>query len=84
MSLAAMPCACERQQGWLGGLLGRALDANQKGRLSNFITDETSPAIALYSPEQVCNSHEGDWYGEHAGKWLYAASKAAHRSGKEK
>ena len=83
MSLAAMPCACERQQGWLGGLLGRALDANQKGRLSNFITDETSPAIALYSPEQVCNSHEGDWYGEHAGKWLYAASKAAHRSGDE-
>lgn len=67
----------------LGGLLGEALAANHAGRLSRFITDETSPAIELFSPERVQHNQEGDWYGEHAGKWLYAASKAASRGGDE-
>jgi len=65
----------------LGGLLGRALAANHAGRLSHFISDETSPAIAIFDPEQVSRNHEGDWYGEHAGKWLYAAAKSAQRGG---
>ncbi|MEQ1515298.1 MAG: beta-L-arabinofuranosidase domain-containing protein, partial [Usitatibacteraceae bacterium] len=64
----------------LGGLLGRALAASQSGRLSHFIVDETSPAIALYRPEAVSRNLEGDWYGEHAGKWLYAAAKSASRT----
>jgi len=65
----------------LDGLLGEALAANLTGRLSRFIVDENSPAIALFAPaHRECN-HEGDWYGEHAGKWLYAASRSAHRSG---
>jgi DUF1680 family protein len=68
----------------LGGVLGEALDANVRGRLSSFIVDESSPAIALFAPEHACTNHEGDWYGEHAGKWLYAASKAAARTGDEK
>ena len=68
----------------LGGLLGKALAANHAGRLTHFIKDENSPAIALFSPEQVSRNHEGDWYGEHAGKWLYAAAKAANRTGDEK
>ena len=68
----------------LGGLLGRALAANHAGRLSHFVVDETSPAIALFSPQQASRNVEGDWYGEHAGKWLYAAAKAAHRTGDEK
>jgi hypothetical protein len=65
----------------LGGLLGEALAANHTGRLCSFITDENSPAIALFSPEHVQRNEEGDWYGEHAGKWLYAAAKAAWRTG---
>ncbi len=65
----------------LGGLLGRALAANHRGRLSNFIVDEKSPAIALYHPDAVNRNVEGDWYGEHAGKWLYAAAKSAARTG---
>ncbi|MES2043219.1 MAG: beta-L-arabinofuranosidase domain-containing protein [Pseudomonadota bacterium] len=65
----------------LGGLLGEALDANRTGRLSHFITDETSPAIALFAPEPVAGNEEGDWYGEHAGKWLVAATRAATRAG---
>ena len=65
----------------LAGLLGAALDANLGGRLSHFIVDEHSPAIALFAPDRREHNREGDWYGEHAGKWLYAAAKAAARSG---
>ena len=65
----------------LGGLLGAALAANLSGRLTRFVIDESSPAIALFDPRRVAQNHEGDWYGEHAGKWLYAAAKAARRSG---
>jgi DUF1680 family protein len=65
----------------LGGLLGEALEANRTGRLSHFIVDEHSPAIALFAPEMVAGDEEGDWYGEHAGKWLVAATRAAARAG---
>jgi len=65
----------------LGGLLGEALEANRIGRLSHFITDETSPAIALFAPEPAARNEDGDWYGEHAGKWLVAATRAAVRAG---
>ena len=64
----------------LRGLLGEALDANLHGRLTHFIVDETSPAIALFAPERRALNTEGDWYGEHAGKWLVAAAKAVLRS----
>ena len=64
----------------LHGLLGDALDANRTGRLAHFIVDETSPAIALFGAAHRDHNHEGDWYGEHAGKWLVAAAKAAARS----
>ncbi|RDZ29767.1 hypothetical protein DX914_09330 [Lysobacter silvisoli] len=65
----------------LQGLLGEALSANLNGRLSHFIVDETSPAIALFAPAARAANREGDWYGEHAGKWMVAAAKAAARSG---
>lgn len=65
----------------LQGLLGEALDANRRGRLSTFITDEASPAIALFAPEATATNDAGDWYGEHAGKWLIAATRAAVRAG---
>nr|WP_316642320.1 beta-L-arabinofuranosidase domain-containing protein [uncultured Roseateles sp.] len=64
----------------LGGLLGTALDANRRGRLSRFITGPASPAIAIFDPALVLANREGDWYGEHAGKWLYAAAKAYART----
>jgi DUF1680 family protein len=64
----------------LQGLLGQALAANRLGRLSDFIVDEHSPAIEIFSPQARARNQEGDWYGEHAGKWLYAAAKAAARS----
>ena len=78
---AIIPLAAPTPAAKLGGLLGAALAANVTGRLSHFIQDESSPAIALFSPACVQHNHEGDWYGEHAGKWLYAAAKAARRTG---
>lgn len=64
----------------LHGLLGDALAANHSGRLSHFIVDETSPAIEIFDPARAANNDQGDWYGEHAGKWLYAAAKSAGRT----
>ena len=64
----------------LHGLLGDALAANASGRLSTFIVDEHSPAIEIFDPARAATNVEGDWYGEHAGKWLVAASRAAARS----
>ena len=60
----------------LEGLLGEALEANRRGRLSHFIIGPDSPAIAIFDPAHREHNEEGDWYGEHAGKWLAAAAKA--------
>ncbi|MET0894155.1 MAG: beta-L-arabinofuranosidase domain-containing protein, partial [Pseudoxanthomonas sp.] len=65
----------------LGGLLGAALAANHSGRLSTFIVDETSPAIEIFDPARAAKNDEGDWYGEHAGKWLVATARSAARTG---
>ena len=67
----------------LHGVLGDALAASQRGRLFHFISDETSPAIALFDRAVAATNFEGDWYGEHAGKWLYAAAKSAARTRSE-
>lgn len=65
----------------LGGLLGEAVEASRRGRLHRFISGPDSPAIALFLRAVADKNLEGDWYGEHAGKWLVAASRAAARSG---
>ncbi|WP_225562317.1 beta-L-arabinofuranosidase domain-containing protein [Pseudoxanthomonas sp. PXM04] len=65
----------------LGGVLGEAIEASRRGRLGHFITGPDSPAIAIFHPEHTRENLEGDWYGEHAGKWLYAAARAVARSG---
>lgn len=62
------------------GLLGRALAASSGGRIAYFIRDPSSPAIGIFAPDARQKNIEGDWYGEHAGKWLYAAAKSAARS----
>ncbi len=64
----------------LDGPLGRALAASQAAHLARFIQDETSPPITLFCPEHTSHNHEGDWYGEHAGKWLCAAAHAVERT----
>lgn len=64
----------------LNGLLGDALAASRATHLEHFIRDETSPAIALFCPEHREHNHEGDWYGEHAGKWLCTVARAVERT----
>jgi len=65
----------------LGGPLGEALEASRRGRLSRFIEGPESAAIRLFDRAIAAGNVEGDWYGEHAGKWLAAAARAAARSG---
>ena len=79
MALELSPAPIDAVQ--LGGVLGEALTANLEGRLSHFIIDEHSPAIAIFAPDAVAANVDGDWYGEHAGKWLIAAARAAVRHG---
>lgn len=64
----------------VGGILGTAIDASHRGRLRGFIKDPSSKPIALFSVEAVEKNFEGDWNGEHAGKWLYTAARAANRA----
>ena len=64
----------------VGGLLGHAIDAGYNGRLAHYINSPESEAIALFSPEVVAKG-KGGWRGEHAGKWMYAASRAYERTG---
>ncbi|MBR1575452.1 MAG: glycoside hydrolase family 127 protein [Bacteroidales bacterium] len=64
----------------VGGLLGHAVDAGYNGRLFHYINSPQSEAIALFSPE-VVRQGKGGWRGEHAGKWMYAASRAYERTG---
>ena len=64
----------------VGGLLGHAVDAGYEGRLATYINSPESYAIKLFSPEKV-QEGKGGWQGEHAGKWLYTASRAYERTG---
>ena len=77
ITLALRGAPCE-----LDGLLGEALAANHRGRLSTSSSMKTSPADrAVRSRACATQNHEGDWYGEHAGKWLLrgvARGRIAH------
>ena len=66
---------------WTDGPIARAVDANLKGRLSTFIRDRESEPLAFFSAEWRAGETSGDWYGEHAGKWLLAACAAFVRTG---
>ncbi|MFO1326680.1 MAG: glycoside hydrolase family 127 protein [Rubrivivax sp.] len=61
----------------LGGWLGAALAASRRGRLTRFIDGPDAPAVRLFDPAVADQHRDGDWYGEHAGKWLQAAARAA-------
>ncbi|MBP8256659.1 MAG: glycoside hydrolase family 127 protein [Opitutaceae bacterium] len=65
----------------LDGLLGSALAASKSAHLLRFIRDEHSSPMRLFCPEHRQHNSEGDWYGEHAGKWLCSAALAVERTG---
>ncbi len=64
----------------VGGLLGKAITSSHRGRLSHFIEGPSSKPIAIFAPDAVEKNFAGDWNGEHAGKWLYTAARAAARA----
>jgi DUF1680 family protein len=65
----------------LEGVLGKALVANERGRLRHFILDETSAAVRLFDPKESARNTAGRYWGEHVGKWLCAAARSANRTG---
>lgn len=65
----------------LDGVFGQMLAANRSGRLSHFIVDEASPSISIFGQAHKQQNQEGDWYGEHAGKWLSATARAVAQGG---
>ena len=68
---------------WRPGPVGDAVAASLDARLRRFVRDEESEPVVLFSPEARAVSDAGDWYGEHLGKWLVAASHAHRRTGDE-
>lgn len=63
----------------VSGILGHEINSGFEGRLSGFITDSTSEAVAIFHKDSLETG--GSWRGEHAGKWLYAAALAYDRTG---
>jgi len=63
------------------GILGEAISASEGGRIKTLPEWENSQLITMFSPESRNKNEKMDWYGEHAGKWLYTAALAANRTG---
>lgn len=63
---------------WTHGPVADAVRASTEGRLRRFIRDADSEPVKIFDREHRADA--GDWYGEHLGKWLIAASHAALRT----
>jgi uncharacterized protein len=68
----------------IGGFLGDAVKISEQGRLLSLPGWNDEQLIKIFSPESRLKSTTNDWYGEHAGKWLYSAALAANRTSDEK
>ncbi|MBS1607124.1 MAG: glycoside hydrolase family 127 protein [Bacteroidetes bacterium] len=65
----------------LKGLLGKALDLSEHGRLRSLPGWNNGALITMFTPEARSRNITTDWYGEHAGKWMYATALATIRTG---
>lgn len=65
----------------VNGLLGDVLTSSRNGRIKLLPTWNDGELIKMFSNEVKSHHDRMDWYGEHGGKWLYAASFAARQSG---
>ncbi|MEX1239824.1 MAG: beta-L-arabinofuranosidase domain-containing protein [Cyclobacteriaceae bacterium] len=65
------------------GILGKAIFASRNGRLSELPNWKKGELIQMFRPDVRENHHKTDWYGEHAGKWLYTTAMAVRQSGDE-
>jgi DUF1680 family protein len=64
----------------VNGILGEALTAARKGRLTSLPTWNNGQLINIFSKEIRDQHDKMDWYGEHAGKWMYSAAIAVRQS----
>ncbi len=64
----------------VGGLLGDAISASRTGRLTELPDWKNGELIKMFRPEIRDQHDKTDWYGEHAGKWLYTTAMAARQS----
>jgi len=75
------------------GFLGINIDASRDGRLKTFITGPKSLPVSIFDRDSVAKTVNlnrrpdgedyfvgGGWLGEHVGKWLIAAARAANRT----
>lgn len=67
----------------IGGILGEATEISEQGRLLLLPSWNDGQLIKMFSPESKLISATDDWYGEHAGKWMYTAARAVNRAGNE-
>jgi uncharacterized protein len=65
----------------LKGVLGKALELSEAGRLRSLPTWHEGTLITMFTPEARSKNTTTDWYGEHAGKWMYATALATVRTG---
>jgi DUF1680 family protein len=66
------------------GFLGQAIQTSEQGRLTELPDWNDGELIKMFSIESRERNEKNDWYGEHAGKWLYTAAIAAERTRNEK
>jgi DUF1680 family protein len=64
----------------VNGILGEALTAARKGRLTSLPTWNNGQLINIFSKDVRDQHDKMDWYGEHAGKWMYSAAIAVRQS----
>ena len=77
----------------LKGVLGKNINASLNGRLKTFITGTESLPVAIFNRDSVAKVTDlnrrpdgedifvgGGWLGEHTGKWLITAARAADRT----
>jgi DUF1680 family protein len=80
----------------LKGVLGENINASLNGRLKTFITGTESLPITIFNRDSVAKVTDlnrrpdgedifvgGGWLGEHTGKWLITAARAADRTNDE-
>ena len=65
------------------GILGDAISTSGNGRLLTLPHWHDGELIKMFSRESRNNNDRTDWYGEHAGKWMYSTALAANRTGNE-
>lgn len=63
----------------VAGLLGDAITASKRGRLTQLPAWNNGELITMFSVEARDKHHKTDWRGEHGGKWLYATASAARQ-----